>query len=296
MVASARVCPVCQATRVHRLFERDGYDFYRCDACDVVLYGGVESVTHNDHLFPPEYFTEGGAGYPDYLADEGVHRLQARTYLRRLARVGVPLKPGDRMFDIGCAAGFVLDEARKRGLEVTGCDVSSTMVAYGRDRLGLSIAQGEFLDVPCAPASVDLVMMMAVIEHLPCPVQVEARVFDMLRPGGYLAVEMWDRRSVLARVMGKSWHAYAPPTTLFFHSRQSVCTLFKPERWELVAYRPAVKWISLRHGMAALERVSGVAKRVVDGVRRVAGDGSTVLAAPYALGDLVFVVFRKRAT
>jgi SAM-dependent methyltransferase len=289
------MCPVCHHLDIEPLFERDGYAFLRCPSCDVVLYDGVESVTHNDHLFPPEYFTAGGAGYPDYLADERVHRLQARKYLRRLAHLRAPLRPGTRLFDVGCAAGFFLDEARKLGLEVSGCDVSVPMVAHARQQLGLNVVRGEFLDLPYTPMSVDLVSMISVLEHLPRPSRVEERLFDMLRPGGYVAIETWNRRSLLAQVMGSGWHVYAPPTTLFYHSPQSLRTLFSAERWEPVAYRSALKWISLHHGMAALERVSTVAKRAVDIARRAAGDGSTALAVPYALGDLVFSVFRRRA-
>jgi SAM-dependent methyltransferase len=285
---------VCHAWDVQPLFERDGYEFVHCPSCDVVLYDGVANVTHNDHLFPPEYFTEGGAGYPDYIADSGVHRLQARTYLRRLEHLGVPLEPADRVFDVGCAAGFFLNEASTLGLNGSGCDVSETMVSHARDRLGLDVVRGEFLDVPYAPESFGLLTMFSVLEHLPCPSRVEERAFDMLRPGGYLALETWNRRSLLARVMGAGWHVYAPPTTLFYHSQQSLRALFGPDRWDLVAYRPAVKWISLRHGMAALERVSGLARRVVGVARRATGDGSTTVAVPYALGDLVFAVFRRR--
>lgn len=294
--AAARVCPVCHGTHVEPQFERDGYAFFRCYSCDVVLYSGVEAVSHNEHLFPPAYFTDGGAGYPDYLADEGVHRMQARTYLRRLERLGVPLEPGHRVFDVGCAAGFFLDEARTLGFEAAGCDVSAPMVMHAREQLGLNVVQGEFLDGHYEPMSVELVTMIGVLEHLPCPTRVEEQVFEMLRPGGYLAIETWNRRSLLARLMGPAWHVYAPPTTLFYHSPRSLRTLFSPERWDLVAYQPAVKWISLHHGMAALERVSGLAKRVVDVARRATGDGSTVLALPYALGDLVFPVFRRRPT
>jgi SAM-dependent methyltransferase len=288
------MCPVCHGMHIDPLFERDGYVFLRCPSCDVVLYDGVESVTHTDHLFPPEYFTEGGAGYPDYLADEGVHRLQARTYLQRLAHFQAPLGRGARLFDVGCAGGFFLDEARKLGLEVSGCDVSAPMVAHGRDQLGLDIVRGEFLELPFAPMPVDIVTMIGVLEHLPQPSRVEERLFDMLRPGGYLAIETWNRRSLLARVMGTGWHVYAPPTTLFYHSPRSLRTLFSAERWELVTYRSALKWISLHHGLSALERVSVAAKRVADVARRAAGHGSSSLALPYALGDLVFSVFRRR--
>lgn len=290
---TARVCAVCHGWDVQPLFEREGYAFYRCASCDVASYSGVEMLSRTEPLFPAAYFTEGGSGYPGYIADEWAHRKQARVYLDRLASAGVSRRRGDAVFEVGCAAGFFLDEARKRGLRVSGCDVSATMVAHAREQLGLDVVHGEFLDLPLAPGSFDVVAMFSVLEHLPAPLQVEEQVHDMLRPGGYLAVETWDRGAALARLMGASWHVYAPPETLFYHSRRSLRALFGPDRWDVVAMRPAVKWISVRHGLAAMERVSATAVRVA---RRVLGQGSTDLALPYVFGDLVFSVFRKRAT
>jgi SAM-dependent methyltransferase len=290
---TTRVCAVCHGWNVEPLFERDGYAFYQCANCDVVSYSGVEMLTRTEPLFPAEYFTEGGSGYPGYIADERAHRKQARIYLRRLAAHGVSMGRGDALFEVGCAAGFFLDEARMRGWRVAGCDVSATMVAHARERLGLDVVHGEFLDTPLAAGATSVVAMFSVLEHLPAPLQVEERVYDMLRPGGHLVIETWNRRAALPHLMGPSWHVYAPPETLFYHSKRSLRALFGADRWDLVGMRPAVKWISVRHGLAALERVSATAVGVA---RRVLGQGSTDLAVPYVFGDLVFSVFRKRAT
>ena len=36
----------------------------------------------------------------------------------------------------------------------------------------------------------------------------------MLNPGGLLLIETWDRGSISARVFGKNWHEYSPPSVL----------------------------------------------------------------------------------
>src|SRR5205807_2536757 len=92
-------------------------------------------------LYSAEYFTEGGAGYPGYIADERTHRHQARSYLKKIGRLGA--RPG-ALLDIGCAAGFFLDEARRRGWDVRGCELSEYAQTYARDTLALDVARAGF--------------------------------------------------------------------------------------------------------------------------------------------------------
>ena len=70
------------------------------------LYG--ETYFHNDQ--------SGVVGYTNYLKDEPNIR---RTFAGRLKRLSQVVQPG-KLLDVGCAAGFFLDEARKIGWQVQG--------------------------------------------------------------------------------------------------------------------------------------------------------------------------------
>ncbi len=285
-------CVVCGGVSATRLFAADGFAFFLCPTCDVVFVDGARDFNRPEELFSREYFTDGGAGYPGYLEDEAVHWRQAGVYFRRLERYGILPRSGSRLLDVGCAAGFVVDEANKRGWRASGCDVSEYMVSFARDTLGLDVARAEFLSAPLEPASFDVITMFAVLEHLPLAREAAQRVYDLLRPGGALVIETWDRGSLLSRALGSRWHVYAPPTTLYYHSRQSLRHLFGDRAWDLVAYGPSVKWITLRHAGGALDhaaRALGLqAGHLVDRFPM------TNMAVPYAFGDLVFAIFQRR--
>jgi SAM-dependent methyltransferase len=290
--APKKPCVICGNTSATRLFASDGFAFFECLTCDVVFVDGAREFNRPEELFSREYFTDGGAGYPGYLDDEAVHRRQAGFYFRRLERYGIVPGSGRRLLDVGCAAGFVVDEANQRGWHASGCDVSEYMVSFARTTLSLDVARADFLSTTFEPGSFDVITMFGVLEHLPLARESAQRAYDLLRPGGALVIETWDRRSLLSRALGSRWHVYAPPTTLYYHSRRSLRHLFAGERWDVVAYGPSVKWITLRHAGGALDhaaRALGLhTSQLMDRLP------VTNLAVPYALGDLVFAVFQRR--
>ena len=73
-------------------------------------------------------------------------------------------------------------------------------------------------------------------------------------------------------------------------NRRSISALFEPAHWDLVTYRTHAKGISLRNGLHIL----GV--DLPDGY--TAGSAAAWLGrltVPYRLGDLVWVVLRRRS-
>jgi SAM-dependent methyltransferase len=275
------------------MFSSRGYDFVECSWCDLAMYRGAELVDHNEALFPSSYFTDGGAGYPDYLADGPVRQRQARHALRRLKRTGIRASNGPRLLDVGCAAGFFMMEAAQPewGWVPTGCDVNGYVARYARDVLRLDVIQSSFLDTPFPPGSFDLITMFGVLEHLPHPRAVVDRAYELLRPGGAIAIETWNRQSLAARGMGSHWHVYAPPSCLWYFSPRSLSVLFPSDQWQRLRYAPTPKWISVRHAVSAL----GYAAPRLASVARQALRSEFVARAsvPYAAGDLVFTIFRR---
>lgn len=284
-------CPVCRTSSPPLAFVKNGYPLHRCDTCELVLSARPPRGENLRALYSAEYFTQGGAGYPDYLADERSHRRQARAYLRRIAAVGI--EPG-AVLDVGCAAGFFLDEARRQGWTARGCDLSEYAQHYAQHDLGLDVVRASFLDASFAPpaGSFDVATMFNVLEHMPDPAQVERKLFELVRPGGHVVIETWNPHSWFARLLGPRWPTYAPPTVLYWFTRQALARLFAPGRWSLVRYRPSTKWISMEHGLSLLEHEATRTPfaRVVRALRR---SRLRHVDVPYFLGDLVTAIFRR---
>ena len=284
-------CPSCEGANVAPLFVKNGHPIYRCRSCDMGFLSRVPTREALETLYSASYFTAGGfEGYPDYVGDEPVHRQQARHYLRDLAREGI--RPGT-VLDVGCAAGFFLDEARRAGWRTAGCDVSEYAVRHAREHLGLDVVPGNFVDAELPVTSVDLVTLWSVIAHVPNPRAVEQRLHELVRPGGHVAIETSNHRSFIPRVLRSRWHLCSPPSVMYYHTRRSLETLFAWSRWRLVTFRRAVKWITVEHALSRLEHRAGaaLAARALGGLRAAV---PSTLSVPYALGDIAFVVLQRR--
>jgi SAM-dependent methyltransferase len=183
---------------------------------------------------------------------------------------------------------------------VHGCELSEYAHGYARERLGLDVDRAGFVDPSFAPTpgTFDVITLFNVLEHIPDPRRVADKIFDLLKPGGYLVVETWDPRSWLARLLGSRWPTYAPPTVLYCFTRRTLGQLFPSERWTPVSYRPSTKWISLDHGLSLLEYEAAhlpLAKAMVPALGAVRRSFLGKLDVPYCLGDLAVAVFRRTA-
>jgi SAM-dependent methyltransferase len=99
-------------------------------------------------------------------------------------------KPGGRAFELGCAQGHVLVHLRERGLEVKGIETAPKLVAYCRKVHGLEVDCGTLGTLEPEPESFDYVFAYHVVEHLSKPSLFFEKAYRMLKPGGFLMVEV----------------------------------------------------------------------------------------------------------
>jgi len=111
-----------------------------------------------------------------------------------------------RLLDVGCADGGFLAAARDAGFDVRGVEPAGSAVAVARKR-GLDVATGTLDDVPLLPASLDVVTMWHVLEHIAGPMATLERVREALVPGGHVLVEVPNAESIRAERDGGNWHA-----------------------------------------------------------------------------------------
>lgn len=141
--------------------------------------------------------------YSDFDERPGfAFRVKAILDGRRLRRLSADIRPGGRMLDIGCAAGTLLDVARRSSpnLEVLeGLEISEAAATVARRKgYKVSIATVEAAELPLA--YYDLITMQQVIEHVHDPAAVLAKLRSALRPGGKLVMDTphldsWDHKA-----------------------------------------------------------------------------------------------------
>jgi 2-polyprenyl-3-methyl-5-hydroxy-6-metoxy-1,4-benzoquinol methylase len=97
--------------------------------------------------------------------------------------------PPARVLDVGCAHGAFVALLRRAGYDATGLEVSPWVCRFARETFDVPILRGPVEEQPLAPASLDVVVLNDVIEHLPHPVQTLGRCVELLGPDGLLVFQ-----------------------------------------------------------------------------------------------------------
>jgi SAM-dependent methyltransferase len=188
-----------------------------------------------------------------YLGEEAGRRATASHLLDLIAaRVD-----GGRLLDVGCGHGLLLDEARSRGYETVGLELSRAAARHAREALGLDVREVPVEDF-ADDEGFDVVVLADVLEHLDDPVGAVQRCAELLRAGGALCVVTPDPSSVTARLAGRRWWGFVPA---------HACLLPRATLRELLAARGLVisTDVPLVRSFSARRWASGLAERLGPG-------------------------------
>lgn len=240
---SCNLCGTQLGPKLRATWEKDGFDIIRCWSCGLVFRRDLPAPADVVTIYRDGYFlreSDGDAqGYADYLRDEPEHRLTARKRLDRIQRT---IRTG-RLLDVGCAAGFFVDEAVRRGWDARGIDVSSGMIAWGRERLGLDLVTDLFQRAMHPEAAFDCVTMWDYIEHSIDPAADFAKAAFVLRPGGRLFLSTGDISSLVARLSRRRWHLLTPRHHNFYFSPRTLRDYLRRSGFEVLSVtRPSANY------------------------------------------------------
>jgi 2-polyprenyl-3-methyl-5-hydroxy-6-metoxy-1,4-benzoquinol methylase len=220
----------------------------------------------------------------EYLAEEDERR---ELFAWVTSRIGSYHVPGRRLLEIGANMGLFLAVAAEAGWEASGIEPSSWAVEHGRERFGVDLRRGAAETLDEDPRSVDVLVMLDVLEHLADPADALRRLRAPIADRGLLALATVNVESLHGRLRGGDWpwfirsHLhYFRPTTL---TRMLADAGFEAVEWSVVPRSFHVSY--LLHRAAGIAPGSGVARaaaRLGDPKIPVGwiGDVTLVLARP----------------
>ena len=214
-------CGLCGGS-LAPLFEKFGHRIALCAACGTASVDPLPSPEDIRKVYTLDYFKGNRSkfGYTDYAAEAA---CLERGFAARIEAIR-SFVPKGRILDVGCANGSFLGafgpEWDKHGVEL-----SAEFLKDSPPPSDVKVFVGDFLAYPAGPASFDVVTLFDVLDHVRDPKAVLDKAAGLLRPGGLLVVQQGDRDSLFARLLGRRWHIYIPPTHLWYFSKAGLIRL-----------------------------------------------------------------------
>ncbi|MBU2082177.1 class I SAM-dependent methyltransferase [Patescibacteria group bacterium] len=223
-------CPICRKKNPSEFDHKNEFTIWKCSGCDLLWTPDVSEDILRE-FYSKSYFKSQHHifGYSNYIEDEETLRINARYILSEFPEFKNRLP---KMLDIGCAYGFLLDEARKLGWGTEGLEFSTEATNYAVNKLNLNVSTGSIMQANFPENSFDIVTMIGVIEHLADPIAAIRKINKILKLGGYLAITTINTKGFVRLFDLK------PPEHTFYFSAKNLSLLLKTENFKVMKSLP----------------------------------------------------------
>jgi SAM-dependent methyltransferase len=225
---------------------RGRFPLVECAGCGL-RFLGVQPVGESlAGLYSAEYFERDfrcGRSAVAYASGEAF-RAENESLLDAFERLGPGPGAPRRLLEVGSAGGWLLQQARARGWQAQGVELSAAAAERARS-LGLEVFQGDLLAAALPAASFDVAYMGDVLEHVPDCRAVLDEVTRLLRPGGHLYLRGPVTTNSLARRLalalygatGRTIVLREPPYHLWEFTPGPLARLFQTAGLEVASAR-----------------------------------------------------------
>jgi SAM-dependent methyltransferase len=226
-------------------------DYGRCARCATLVWRPGSrrdhaAVVHDEaaDLYGLNYFIEHAKalGHPD-LFERSRADLSERCvfWLKTLLR---HRPPPARTLELGCANGAFVATLASAGYDATGLDLSPAITDYVRRTFEVPVLTGPLEAQQLPAGSVDVLVMMDVLEHLPDPFATLAVAARVLAEDGLLLVQTpkvdpAETFPALAKRKAPFLEALKPREHLLLYSEASVRELLGRAGFAHVIFEPA---------------------------------------------------------
>lgn len=281
-------CEVCGETGHELCFVKNGYEIVRCSNCGFMYVNNPPTKEYLNALYSRPFF-EGVSSLFSYVEYERQERSASINARKRWEMIE-DLIDGGRVLDVGCAFGSFLNAAPPRW-ESHGVELSPYAAQLGKDRYGLKIFQGDFLEYDSEGMQFDLITFWDTIEHMFFPLKVVEKASQLMKSGGYLILSTGDVESFFARLLGQRWYLYIPPTHLFFFSADTISRLLRSNGLDLLEITYPGKHVPIKDLVRGLYLL--FEKSSSDFLSRLARSSIGNMTVYYNFLDIMTVIAQK---
>lgn len=240
------LCNICGSTNNKTYLKKYNLTILRCNQCGLLYTNSQPSIKNLAKLYNQDYFLSNQPlelGYQNYFDEQQNLEKEANYYLNIINRY-VPLKDTN-LYEVGCAFGFFLNQAKKRGMKVSGVEISKFAAGIARKKFKLDVTTESFLKMSLVK-KYDVIVMFTTLEHLTDPTGYLVKASKLLNKNGLLFLSVPDAGSVLAKFTGKSWPGFQKiKEHNYFFTQSSISNLLNKSHFTIVKQSRAPFFCSL---------------------------------------------------
>ncbi len=189
----------------------------KCNHCDLVYA--------NPHWSQEELLAAYTAVTDEtYVAERSGRELTFSKHLKDLEKHTGPGN-GRTLLDVGAYIGVFVEVAAAAGWQACGIEPSDWAARQAQQH-GLPVMQGTQDSPALQGKQFDVVTMWDVIEHVADPAAELGKAFNLLKPGGWLAVHTMNIDSLTSRLLGRRW-PWLMDMHLYYFSPQTLSAMLK---------------------------------------------------------------------
>ncbi len=206
-------CILCNSDKLIDLKGFEKAYLCKCISCSLVF---SKRIASKEELY--DYYKNYGIN--TYLSPLTIKRYNA------LLDKFEPYRKTNKILDIGCGIGFFLDEAKKRGWEVYGTELSEKTAEICNQK-GITIALGPLNAKNYDPESFDIITSFEVIEHINNPKIELKNLNEIVRAGGLVYITTPNFDSLLRHKLKSSYNIISYPEHLTYYTAKTLTGAFK---------------------------------------------------------------------
>ncbi|HET6767043.1 MAG TPA: class I SAM-dependent methyltransferase [Chitinophagaceae bacterium] len=209
------LCLVCNGANIQTLNGYERHGLVKCGNCGFVFMKKIPTSTELENYYSV-YAYENEKEIP------GPTRLSLENLLDSFEKY----RQNNRILDVGCGEGWILELAMKRGWETYGTEFSSRAIEIC-EKKGIKMYTGILNPANMKEKDFDIIVSSETIEHINNPREELANIYQLLRKGGLFYITTPNFNSYLRRMMKDKYAIIKYPEHLSYYTTATLNKVLK---------------------------------------------------------------------
>lgn len=231
-------CNVCGSTDYSVLFGpgvAQANQIVKCDQCGLI-YANPRKDADHVHIksWPDDPEWDPVIRNPQRFEKE---QLQTRDYDKTRALLNRLYPNRGHVLEVGSGFGSLLQTFRMDGWRVTGVEPDRNLARYTTAKLGIETINGILESANIPSESVDVAIMLHVIEHVPDPVGTLKEIYRVLKPGGHMVLETPRYDTLMFKLLGRRERSVSCDGHIYFFTTNSLRRAYERAGFSLLQFQ-----------------------------------------------------------